>query len=281
MIEIGILPDPRIAQAFIDYLKGKGVTCQQQSELHGVKLFITQPADEQFVREEFQHFIQNPYAEKYRQASWDNGSSQIKFDYGSGGLGLLQQFITGAGPLTLVIFFVCTIVYAAMNLGFHDTVFNYLSFFSASPGSQLSHIWRLFTPSLMHFSILHVTFNLLWWWYLGGKIENQIGTKPLLMLLLVGGTLPSVVQFMMTGPYFGGLSGVVYAVVGYTWLMGRRQPQSGIMLPDSYMAFMMIWLVLGFTDLLGMPIANGAHMGGLVVGLTQALFDSRHAHKQN
>jgi len=37
----------------------------------------------------------------------------------------------------------------------------------------------------------------------------------------------------------------------------------------------MVWLVLGFTDLPGMPIANGAHVGGLLVGLAQALFDSR------
>lgn len=164
-----------------------------------------------------------------------------------------------------------------MNLGFANPLYSALSFFGAVPSSELTDIWRVFTPSLMHFSILHITFNLLWWWYLGGKIENKLGTRPLLFLLIAAGTLPSILQFYMTGPNFGGLSGVVYAVVGYTWLMGIRKPDAGIGLPQSYMAFMLIWLVLGFTDLLGMPIANGAHIGGLLVGLAQALFDSRKA----
>jgi GlpG protein len=181
----------------------------------------------------------------------------------------------GAGPLTLITFFICVAVFAGMNLGFADAIYTQLSFFGAVPQSDISQIWRLFTPSLMHFSAMHIIFNLLWWWYLGGKIENKIGTRPLLFLLLVAGTLPSIVQFYLSGPHFGGLSGVVYAVVGYTWLMGIRQPHCGIQLPQAYMGFMMVWLVLGFTDLLGMPIANGAHIGGLLVGLAQALFDSR------
>ncbi|MBB1383646.1 rhomboid family intramembrane serine protease, partial [Shewanella sp. SR41-2] len=54
-----------------------------------------------------------------------------------------------------------------------------------------------------------------------------------------------------------------------------RKPSCGISLPQSYMGFMLVWLVLGFTDVLGMPIANGAHIAGLCVGLAQALFDSR------
>lgn len=27
--------------------------------------------------------------------------------------------------------------------------------------------WRYFTHALMHFSLMHILFNLLWWWYLG------------------------------------------------------------------------------------------------------------------
>lgn len=32
--------------------------------------------------------------------------------------------------------------------------------------------WRYFTHALMHFSLMHILFNLLWWWYLGGAVEN-------------------------------------------------------------------------------------------------------------
>ncbi|MBB1439139.1 rhomboid family intramembrane serine protease GlpG [Shewanella sp. SG41-4] len=275
MIEIGQLPNARAAQAFIDYLKGLNIQCHAVTHFQGVGLVITNPADENQARAELIEFAKNPYDSKYLQASWDNGATDTKFDYGPGAKGLIQQFMTGAGPLTLVCFFACVAVFAGMNLGFADAIFTKLSFFSAVADSDVNQVWRVFTPSLMHFSAMHIIFNLLWWWYLGGKIETNLGTRPLLFLLVVAGTLPNIVQFYMTGPNFGGLSGVVYAVVGYTWLMGIRKPSCGISLPQSYMGFMLVWLVLGFTDVLGMPIANGAHIAGLCVGLAQALFDSR------
>ncbi|GAA0792328.1 MULTISPECIES: rhomboid family intramembrane serine protease GlpG [Pseudomonadati] len=275
MIEIGLLPYARTAQAFVDYLTGLGIESYIEPHPHGVAIMLVEPQHEAKARNEFAQFVQHPHDEKYLQASWDNGNTQTKFDYGSGTLGLVQQFITAAGPLTLVTFFICVLVYALMNLGMANTLFSALSFAGAVPSSNVCDVWRVFTPSLMHFSAMHIIFNLLWWWYLGGKIETRLGSRPLLFLLLMAGTLPNIVQFLITGPNFGGLSGVVYAVVGYTWLMGVRNPKCGIGLPPSYMGFMMVWLVLGFTDLLGMPIANGAHVGGLLVGLAQALFDSR------
>lgn len=281
MIEIGQLPNARAAQAFIDYLKGLNIQCHAVQHAQGVGLMISNPADESQARVELEQFANNPYDSKYLQASWDNGDTTAQFNYGPGAKGLLQQFLTGAGPLTLITFFACVAVFAGMNLGFADAIYTQLSFFGAVPQSDISQIWRLFTPSLMHFSAMHIIFNLLWWWYLGGKIETRLGVRPLLFLLVIAGTIPSVVQFYMTGPNFGGLSGVVYAVVGYTWLMGVRQPKCGIHLPQAYMGFMMVWLVLGFTDILGMPIANGAHIGGLLVGLAQALFDSRKQQRNS
>ncbi len=275
MIEIGRLPNSRAAQAFVDYLKGKQVDCQIEPHMQGVTIFVLNGKDAEFARTEFTHFVANPYDNKYLQASWEHGDTDTKFDYGAPSLQLFSQFITGAGPLTLVIFAACVLIYAAANLGFAAPIFETLSYFGAVPNSDVSQFWRLFTPSLLHFSALHIIFNLMWWWYLGGKIETRIGTAPLLILLLVAGTLPNVLQYYLAGPNFGGLSGVVYAVAGYTWMMGIRKPTAGIGLPPSYMGFMVVWLLLGFTDFLGLSVANGAHIGGLLVGLAQGWFDSR------
>ncbi len=41
------------------------------------------------------------------------------------------------------------------------------------------------------------------------------------------------------------------------------------------MGFMLLWLVLGFMDVFGLSIANGAHLGGLLVGLAQGWLDNR------
>ncbi|MEC4725891.1 rhomboid family intramembrane serine protease GlpG [Shewanella sp. D64] len=275
MIEIGRLPNERAAQALVDYLKGEKIDCKVIPIEQGVSLAVVRDQDSIKAAMEFQRFIQNPHDDKYLQASWDNGDTQIKMDYGAPSLQLLTQFISGAGPLTLSIFFICIVIFAGFNLGFANPIYEYLSFFNAVPDSNLSQVWRIFTPTLLHFSALHIIFNLLWWWYLGGKIENKLGTAPLLILLIVAGTLPNLLQYYIDGPNFGGLSGVVYAVVGYTWIMGVKRPELGIELPPAYMSFMLLWLVFGFTDLFGLSIANGAHIGGLMVGLTQGFIDSK------
>ncbi|GIU14869.1 MULTISPECIES: rhomboid family intramembrane serine protease GlpG [unclassified Shewanella] len=275
MIEIGRLPNSRAAQALIDYLKGLKIDCELVPTEHGVALMIHDEKHFDRAQREFQSFINNPYDEKYLAASWDNGDTHTKLDYGSPSLQLVSQFITGAGPLTLLVFFVCVAIYAAMNLGFANPIFEHLSFFGATSPASLSEFWRIFTPSLLHFSAMHIIFNLLWWWYLGGKIENKLGFTPLFILLIVGGTLPNILQYYMAGPGFGGLSGVVYAVVGYTWVMGVKRPESGIGLPPAYIGFMLLWLVFGFTDMFGLSIANGAHLGGLLVGVIQGFIDSK------
>ena len=275
MIEIGRLPNERAAQALVDYLKGENVDCKVIPSEQGVIIAVVHDHDSLKATMEFQQFVLNPHDDKYLQASWDNGDTRLKMDYGAPSLQLLTQFISGAGPLTLAIFFICVIVFAGFNLGFANPIYEYLSFFGAVPGSDLSQFWRVFTPTLLHFSALHIIFNLLWWWYLGGKIENKLGVAPLFILLLVAGTVPNLLQYYVGGPNFGGLSGVVYAVVGYTWIMGVKRPELGIGLPPAYIGFMLLWLVFGFTDLFGLSIANGAHVGGLVVGLLQGFIDSK------
>jgi len=46
------------------------------------------------------------------------------------------------------------------------------------------------------------------------------------------------------------------------------------------MAFAVLWIVLGYFDILGLSIANAAHVTGLLVGLAMALVDTLHARKR-
>ncbi len=70
-------------------------------------------------------------------------------------------------------------------------------------------------------------------------------------------------QFYVEGANFGGLSGVVYALLGYLWVLGYRLPHLGLTLPKSIIGFMLAWLVLGFVQPF-MAIANTAHLAGFV-----------------
>lgn len=96
MIELGLIPNARAAQAFVDYAKGLGIHCQLEAVPQGVVVVLLNSEKEAQARDEFDQFLSHPNDDKYLQASWDNGSTQTKFDYGSGTLGLVQQFITGA-----------------------------------------------------------------------------------------------------------------------------------------------------------------------------------------
>lgn len=132
-------------------------------------------------------------------------------------------------------------------------------------------LWRLITPVFLHFSPLHIIFNLLWVWVVGSKVEYFQGRWVLAGLVLFSGVASNLAQLYMSGPLFGGMSGVVFALLGYAWFWDRRNPQNALGLPSALMGFMILWLVLGYTGLLegvGLgAIANTAHLAGLLAGL--------------
>lgn len=132
-------------------------------------------------------------------------------------------------------------------------------------------IWRLITPIFLHFSLLHLLFNLLWVWVVGSKIEYFQGRWVLCGLALFSGVLSNLSQYYISGPLFGGMSGVVFALLAYAWFWDKRNPRRLIGLPPALMGFMVFWLVLGYLGVLESfgfgAIANTAHLIGLLSGL--------------
>ncbi|MDY0006680.1 MAG: rhomboid family intramembrane serine protease [Spongiibacteraceae bacterium] len=132
--------------------------------------------------------------------------------------------------------------------------------------------WRMFTPVFLHFSLLHITFNMLWWWDLGRRIEVAQGSVHLGGIVLSIGMGSNIVQFMFSGAsVFGGMSGVIYGLLGYCWIWSRMTGDQRMAVPGPVMAIMLGWLLLcmaGFAALLGAgAVANAAHVGGLMMGL--------------
>ena len=62
----------------------------------------------------------------------------------------------------------------------------------------------------------------------------------------------------------------MYGLFGYFWLAGRLNPGQGLHISNGLAGFMLLWLLLGFFDLLWVSMANWAHLGGLVTGLLWA-----------
>ncbi|SEJ23722.1 GlpG protein [Pseudomonas linyingensis] len=131
--------------------------------------------------------------------------------------------------------------------------------------------WRPFSPMLVHFGVLHLAMNSLWFWELGRRIEGRQGSLMLLALTLLFSLVSNLVQFVFGGPaIFGGLSGVLYGLLGHCWLFQRLAPNGHFRLPPGVVGMMLIWLVVCLSGLIGAlgfgEIANAAHVGGLLIG---------------
>lgn len=140
-------------------------------------------------------------------------------------------------------------------------------------------IWRLFTPCILHKDLLHILFNMLWLWYLGRPIEQRIGPLRVLLFTLVAGVLTNTCQYLMSGPFFIGYSGIVTALAGFIWMREKISPWEGYPLNRGTILFLLFFIlaILGlqiaafliqvFTSYSFAPnIANTAHVSGLIIG---------------
>lgn len=266
------LNNPRAAQAFIDYMAANKIEIQMMPDASGqFCLWVLHDQDIESAQAELQAFLQNPYHEKYQAASWEIADQKRpQFHYASPNL--LNLIKAKAGVFTLLIMALCIIIFALQTFGAGEAIFSALHF--PAQVSQQWQVWRWVSHALLHFSVMHIAFNLLWWWQFGGDLEQRLGSVTLIKLFLVSAILSGAGQYWVEGANFGGLSGVVYALAGYLWIIGQRAPQLGLSLPRSLMGFMLIWLVLGYVQPF-MAIANTAHLAGLISGVVLAWIDSK------
>ena len=205
-------------------------------------------------------------------------------------------------PLTMTLVAITVLVYILQNWSFLDLplwpdlgahVQDFLGFSSlpepltvqelsdTNPGRWIQdirhgQIWRLVTPVFLHFSILHILFNMVWLLDLGTMIELRRNWRVLAVLFLVIAVTSDFGQYLYMAqripsfPFFGGMSGVVYGLFGYVWMKGRYEPEQGMALHPNNISIMLFWLVLCMTGALG-PIANAAHFVGLVTGVLLGL----------
>lgn len=136
--------------------------------------------------------------------------------------------------------------------------------------------WRLLTPMLIHFGILHLAMNTLWYWELGRRIEARQGAVMLLGLTLLFSLAANFAQYLHAGPsLFGGLSGVLYGLLGHCWIFQRLAPTPAYRLPPGVLVMMLAWLLICMTGIFELlqfgAIANAAHVGGLLAGCLTGL----------
>ena len=179
--------------------------------------------------------------------------------------------------ITLLLLAVCILIAFISRFGHHLESIQVLfySFYLEPKFLEIKQgqLWRLVTPILIHFGILHLLMNAVVLWIFGRVMENIHGSLPYFSIIVIIAVISNTAQYMVTGPLFGGLSGVLYGLLGLIWAMGKLSPSYPLRLDPKFTYFVIGWFVLCWSGLLsmaGIHIANTAHTAGLVSGLAIA-----------
>lgn len=181
-----------------------------------------------------------------------------------------------SAPVTAAVTLICLVVALVTELGAALQRMDFL-FYPQLPADSLGSLLgaidgplvllQTLTPMFLHFSVLHLVFNLLWLWYFGRQLEAVQSSWCFLLLVILTAFLGNTAQYYVGGAAnFGGLSGVVFGLVGYAWVIHSLVPGKRLQVNQSLFVVFMVVLVL--MELLASSwIATAAHVGGLVGGL--------------
>ena len=292
---IGHLEQDRDARVFGDFLYVQGI--ENEAEMDGQRWAIWVRSDDQIpdatrLLAEFRahptdpRFLVGAAADKLRAQAQTQDAAFGKRVVSARQLlpGLAGR---GFGPVTYALIIGSVVVFLLSQMGQDKERISglFIAKFTVSDGfvrwskglQEIRHgeVWRLVTPILIHFGFMHILFNMLWLRDLGGLFEARLRSWYLALFVIVVAAISNYAQYRIEGsPQFGGMSGVVYGLIGYVWVRGRFDPAAGLHLDKQSLILALVWFVLCFTGWLG-PVANTAHAAGLIVGAAWAFLDSK------
>jgi GlpG protein len=130
--------------------------------------------------------------------------------------------------------------------------------------TKKGQVWRLVSPIFLHLNLMHLVFNMIMTFQFGSAIERRKGSLFLLIQVLFIATLSNLLQFYFSGPFFGGMSGVLYGFFGYVWMKGVVSPEEGLGADQQTVFILLAWFVICMFSL---GVANYAHAAGLFLGM--------------
>ncbi len=123
--------------------------------------------------------------------------------------------------------------------------------------------YRLLTSMFLHGGYVHIMFNMLSLWWIGGPLEEALGRARYLALYLVSGLAGSALTYLIADanqPSLGA-SGAIFGLFGATAVLMRRLRY------DMRPIIVLLAINLIFTFSPGFNISWEAHLGGLVSGV--------------
>ena len=246
-------------------------------------IWILLETDLQRASEILRMYRQDPANEEIRKAlaEWHGrqkvANTQKRRDVIVNQLILSELLPPGSISILLILFasavFVVRVYFGAFGvrelLSFSPLKNGILSGKSIFDGILSGQLWRVFSPIFIHSGVIHLVFNLIWLFQLGKHAEASLTRTEYLLLLGLVCIVSHFAFAMLVGPFFGGMSGVVYGICGYLGIMdvyahnqvSGYDPSSGKIL----IIFYCISIVLTFLRLV--PVANTIHALGAAIGI--------------
>lgn len=123
--------------------------------------------------------------------------------------------------------------------------------------------YRMVTSMFLHGGVMHILFNMVSLWWIGGPLEAALGRARYITLYFVSGLAGSALSYLLAGPQQPslGASGAIFGLFGATAVLMRRlnydmRPVIGLLVVN---------LIISFSP--GFNIAWQAHVGGLIGGV--------------
>lgn len=299
------------AESFVAYMVTKSISVQIEGTSENPEVWDVWVRDEdhmQQAREELNRFLENPHAPQYQaavgeaqriikekqQAARTAAQNIRKVQHRTAG----PMNPLGRGripPLTLTLLLLSIAVSLLSNFGnvgadntFSSRVFNQLRFVTpqalknsgGDPAASLKQgqVWRAVTPIFLHGSPLHLALNMLMLVMLGRLAENVLGTVRYALLIFYLALIPNLLAGLVPPdlggwPNFVGISGVVYGLTTFLWIVFQNRPELGYRIPGNLIVLLVVMIVVGFAGLIP-GLSNWSHLGGFVAGMAAGLIVS-------
>jgi GlpG protein len=323
---IGELDDTQQARCFAAFLLIQGIETHVDQEDGKAEIWVKDEDRFPEATNELAAFKENPNDAKYsgslqqaktliREEEKKRQQIQKKIVNVSGGI------LPRRRPLTFILIAACVLVGLLTGFGenagtergvaFDAPIYQALQFVSLSPPAseqvareakspddlalrlasiRRGQIWRLFTTIFIHYGIIHLLFNMIWFFQFGTVIEHRYGTLKFALLVLVTAAISSLFQCGVpvavggSSPFFpkdsdvlitasGGMSGVLYGLFGFIWMKSTYDPKFGYRLSQSTVIILIGWLLFCMippqmrSGIFDGNVGNWAHGIGLLVGM--------------
>ncbi len=138
---------------------------------------------------------------------------------------------------------------------------------------QQGQVWRLFTPMLLHGSLLHIGFNMYALYALGPGLESYYGHSRFLVLYVLSGFAGNVLSFLFSPANSLGSSTAIFGLLGaQAVFLFQNKALFGARAQRALMNVAMVAAVNLIIGLTSSGIDNMGHLGGLAGGVLFSWF---------